>query len=84
MSAGRGGLALRFRARYGGFRSTPWNLSPPAMHSGRDSAGVVAPPPLIFLGGLALGIAVDVIADGSLPDGLWPLGLVLILAGVML
>lgn len=50
----------------------------------RDSAGVIAPPPLIFLGGLALGIALDVVLGGSVPDGLWPLGVVVILAGVTL
>jgi protein-S-isoprenylcysteine O-methyltransferase Ste14 len=52
----------------------------------QDKAGVVAPPPLIFLAGLVVGIVLDVLLpEGSLPWAIrWILGGVLALAGVAL
>jgi protein-S-isoprenylcysteine O-methyltransferase Ste14 len=57
------------------------SASPP-----RDSAGVVAPPPLIYLGGLAVGFALEALLPGSsVPDAVqWILGGVLLVAGVAL
>jgi protein-S-isoprenylcysteine O-methyltransferase Ste14 len=54
--------------------------------SDRDVAGVIAPPPLIFLAGLAVGFGVEALLPGtSLPDALaWILGGALVLAGVAL
>jgi protein-S-isoprenylcysteine O-methyltransferase Ste14 len=51
-----------------------------------DSAGVIAPPPLIYLAGLAVGFALEALLPGtSLPDALaWIAGGVLLLAGVAL
>jgi protein-S-isoprenylcysteine O-methyltransferase Ste14 len=48
-----------------------------------DSPNVVAPPPLIYLAGLALGFGLDaVLPSASLPDWVaWPLGGLMILAG---
>lgn len=50
------------------------------------SAGVVAPPPLIFTLGLAAGFGLEALAGGSdVPDALrWPLGIVLVIAGAVL
>jgi protein-S-isoprenylcysteine O-methyltransferase Ste14 len=52
----------------------------------RDSAGVVAPPPLIYLGGLAVGFALEALLPGTSVPGLvrWVLGGVLLLAGLVL
>jgi protein-S-isoprenylcysteine O-methyltransferase Ste14 len=52
----------------------------------RDSAGVVAPPPLIFLGGLAVGFALEALLPGSsLPSAVqWILGGALLVAGLAL
>jgi len=57
------------------------SASPP-----RDSAGVVAPPPLIYLGGLAVGFALEALLPGSsVPDAVqWILGGVLLVAGLAL
>jgi protein-S-isoprenylcysteine O-methyltransferase Ste14 len=54
--------------------------------SDRDLAGVIAPPPLIFLAGLALGFGLEALLPGtSLPDALsWLLGGALVLAGMAL
>jgi protein-S-isoprenylcysteine O-methyltransferase Ste14 len=51
----------------------------------REHAGVVAPPPLIFLAGLALGFAFEA-AFGSKIAGVvsWPLGALLLALGVVL
>jgi protein-S-isoprenylcysteine O-methyltransferase Ste14 len=51
-----------------------------------DRPGVVAPPPLIYLAGLGLGLLLDaLLPSASLPSALsLPLGVVLILAGVAL
>ena len=51
----------------------------------REHAGVVAPPPLIFLAGLALGFGLEA-AFGSSIAGVvqWPLGAVLLALGVVL
>jgi protein-S-isoprenylcysteine O-methyltransferase Ste14 len=52
----------------------------------RDSAGVVAPPPLVYLGGLAVGFALEALLPGSsVPAELqWVLGGVLLVAGLAL
>ena len=57
------------------------SASPP-----RDSAGVVAPPPLIYLGGLAVGFALEALLPGSsVPAAVqWVLGGVLLVAGLAL
>jgi protein-S-isoprenylcysteine O-methyltransferase Ste14 len=57
------------------------SASPP-----RDSAGVVAPPPLIYLGGLAVGFALEALLPGSsVPAAVqWILGGVLLVAGLAL
>jgi protein-S-isoprenylcysteine O-methyltransferase Ste14 len=54
--------------------------------NGRDTAGVVAPPPLIFLTGLAVGFGLEALLPGtSLPGILrWVGGGVLVVAGVAL
>ncbi|HKP20030.1 MAG TPA: isoprenylcysteine carboxylmethyltransferase family protein [Thermoleophilaceae bacterium] len=51
-----------------------------------DNAGVVAPPPLIFLAGLALGFVLEALLPGAdLPAWLqWGLGVLLIAAGLLL
>jgi protein-S-isoprenylcysteine O-methyltransferase Ste14 len=51
-----------------------------------DTAGVVAPPPLIFLAGLALGFGLEALLPGASLPGLvrWVLGGVLVVAGVAL
>jgi protein-S-isoprenylcysteine O-methyltransferase Ste14 len=50
------------------------------------SAGVRVPPPLIYLGGLAVGFALEALLPGSsVPDAVqWILGGVLLVAGVAL
>jgi protein-S-isoprenylcysteine O-methyltransferase Ste14 len=49
-----------------------------------DSAGVIGPPPLIYLGALGIGLGLDaVIGTGSLPSAVAiPVGTAAILAGV--
>jgi protein-S-isoprenylcysteine O-methyltransferase Ste14 len=61
------------------------SASPPRDSAG-DSAGVVAPPPLIYLGGLAVGLALEALLPGSsVPAAVrWVLGGVLLVAGVAL
>jgi protein-S-isoprenylcysteine O-methyltransferase Ste14 len=51
-----------------------------------DRAGVIAPPPLIYLGGLAFGFALEALLPSpSLPDALaWSVGGVLAVAGLAL
>jgi protein-S-isoprenylcysteine O-methyltransferase Ste14 len=51
-----------------------------------DTAGVVAPPPLIYLAGLAVGFALEALLPGSsVPTAVqWGLGGVLVVAGVAL
>jgi len=52
----------------------------------RDISGVIAPPPLIFLAGLAVGFGLEALLPGSsVPDAVaWIVGGVLLLAGVAL
>jgi protein-S-isoprenylcysteine O-methyltransferase Ste14 len=52
--------------------------------TGRDIPGVIAPPPLIYLGGLALGFLLEILLPGaSLPGALhWGLGGVLLATGL--
>jgi protein-S-isoprenylcysteine O-methyltransferase Ste14 len=54
--------------------------------AGRDISGVIAPPPFVFLGGLAVGFGLEALLPGSsVPDALaWILGGVLLLAGLAL
>jgi protein-S-isoprenylcysteine O-methyltransferase Ste14 len=54
--------------------------------SERDTAGVIAPPPLIFLGGLGLGFALEALLPGSSVPGAvrWIGGGLLALAGLAL
>jgi protein-S-isoprenylcysteine O-methyltransferase Ste14 len=56
--------------------------SPPA----RDISGVIAPPPLVFLAGLAVGFLLQaLLSDTSLPGAVrWVLGGVLLFAGLAL
>ena len=51
-----------------------------------DNAGVVAPPPLVYLGGLAVGFGLEaLLPGGSLPGAVqWVLGGALLLGGVAL
>src|SRR5918994_1629871 len=50
-----------------------------------DTAGVIAPPPLLFLGGLAVGIGLELLLGSSVPDGVqWIGGALLVVAGVAL
>ena len=58
------------------------DISAPA----RDISGVIAPPPLIFLAGLAVGFGLQaLLPNTSLPGAVrWVLGAVLLLAGVAL
>ena len=53
---------------------------------GEDKAGVVAPPPLIFLTGLALGFVLEaLLPSADLPAAVrWPLGAALVVAGGVL
>ena len=50
---------------------------------GQDKAGVVAPPPLIFLTGLALGFVLEaLLPSADVPAAVrWPLGVALVVAG---
>jgi protein-S-isoprenylcysteine O-methyltransferase Ste14 len=52
----------------------------------RDTAGVVAPPPLIFLAGLAVGFGLEaLLPGGSLPDVVrWVVGGIALVTGVAL
>jgi protein-S-isoprenylcysteine O-methyltransferase Ste14 len=52
----------------------------------RDTAGVIAPPPLIFVTALAIGFGLEALLPGaSLPGALrWPLGGVLVAGGIAL
>ena len=52
----------------------------------RDISGVVAPPPFIFLAGLAVGFGLEALLPGSsVPDAVgWILGGVLLVAGIVL
>ena len=54
--------------------------------SERDTAGVVAPPPLIYLAGLALGFGLEALLPGaSLPGAVrWGLGGALVVGGIAL
>jgi protein-S-isoprenylcysteine O-methyltransferase Ste14 len=56
------------------------------MVTDRDISGVVAPPPFIFLAGLAIGFGLEALLPGSsVPDALaWIAGGVLLLAGLAL
>jgi protein-S-isoprenylcysteine O-methyltransferase Ste14 len=58
----------------------------PAAAERPDTAGVVAPPPLIYLAGLAVGFGLEaLLPGGSLPGALrWGLGAALVLAGAAL
>ncbi len=51
-----------------------------------DAAGVLAPPPLIYLGGLVAGFVLEaLLPSASIPGAVrWPLGVVLSAAGLLL
>jgi protein-S-isoprenylcysteine O-methyltransferase Ste14 len=51
-----------------------------------NSAGVVAPPPLIFVAGLVLGFVLEALLPGTeiAPALRWPLGVALVVAGGVL
>ena len=53
------------------------------MSDEKETPGVIAPPPLIYLGGLAIGFGLDaVLPSASVPPAVrWPVGGGLILAG---
>ena len=53
---------------------------------GGDSAGVVAPPPLVYLAGLGAGLALDaLLPSADLPAVLrWPVGALLVAVGLSL
>jgi protein-S-isoprenylcysteine O-methyltransferase Ste14 len=54
--------------------------------AGGDSAGVIAPPPLIYIGGLAIGYGLEaLLPSASVPSALeWSVGSALIVAGLAL
>jgi protein-S-isoprenylcysteine O-methyltransferase Ste14 len=58
-------------------------VTPNRASSARDTAGVIAPPPLIYLGALGVGFGLDaVIGSGSLPSPVAiPAGSALLIAG---
>ena len=62
------------------------NDNAPSETQQQDTAGVVAPPPLIYLAGLVVGIVLDaLLPEGSLPWPIrWILGGVLAVAGLAL
>ncbi len=66
--------------------SLPGRSSADTRATKRDAPGVVAPPPLIYIAGLAIGFGLEfLLPSASLPDALrWPLGGVLVLAGQVL
>ena len=59
------------------------NAQPPVAS---DTAGVVAPPPLIFLAGLAAGFGLEaLLSGGTLPGALrWPVGGLALVGGIAL
>lgn len=61
-------------------------MNPESTESERDTAGVVAPPPLIFLAGLGIGFGLEaLLPGGSLPDLVrWALGGLLVVSGLAL
>lgn len=63
--------------------ATPPTALPHEVPSANDSAGVIAPPPLIYLGALGIGLGLDaVIGNGSVPSPIaLPAGSALIIAG---
>jgi protein-S-isoprenylcysteine O-methyltransferase Ste14 len=58
--------------------------SPERPTAGRDIPGVIAPPPLIYLGGLAIGFVLEIVLpDAGLPGIVqWGLGGLLLAAGL--
>jgi protein-S-isoprenylcysteine O-methyltransferase Ste14 len=54
--------------------------------TGRDSPGVLAPPPLIYLAGLGAGLLLDaLLSSASLPAAVrWPVGALLVVGGFSL
>ena len=61
-------------------------MNPESTEPERDTAGVVAPPPLIFLAGLGIGFGLEaLLPGGSLPDLVrWALGGLLVVSGLAL
>jgi protein-S-isoprenylcysteine O-methyltransferase Ste14 len=60
--------------------------APEMEESGRDAPGILAPPPLIYLGGLGLGFLLEALLPSfDVPAAIaWPVGGALIVAGVAL
>jgi protein-S-isoprenylcysteine O-methyltransferase Ste14 len=58
----------------------------PAISAERDSPGVIAPPPLIYLAGLATGFILEILLpSASVPPAVtWPIGGALVVAGLAL
>lgn len=54
------------------------------MNADRDIPGVIAPPPLIYLGGLAIGFALEILLPGGSLPGIvrWGPGALLLVAGI--
>ena len=52
----------------------------------RDAPGVIAPPPLIFVGGLAIGLGLQALLGSASPPAAveWSVGILLIVVGVAL
>jgi protein-S-isoprenylcysteine O-methyltransferase Ste14 len=75
--------AHQFRSGQQGGEPRPGRELPDATPSAVDNAGVIAPPPLIYLGSLGIGFALDaVIGTGSLPSTVAvPVGTAAIIAG---
>jgi protein-S-isoprenylcysteine O-methyltransferase Ste14 len=68
-------------------RTSARGPSPPAHSAGnRDVPGVIAPPPLIYLGGLAVGFGLEALLDSpSVPGAVaWPVGAALMVTGGVL
>jgi len=65
--------------------STGATVQPPLAHDvgGEELPGVIAPPPLIYLGGLAVGFGLDaLLGSPSVPGAVaWPVGVALMVAG---
>jgi protein-S-isoprenylcysteine O-methyltransferase Ste14 len=62
------------------------SATPQPEESDEPTAGVIAPPPLIFLSGLALAFGLEaLLPSASIPGALsWPLGALLVVCGLVL
>ncbi len=64
----------------------PMPTTPESASANRDTAGVIAPPPLIYVGGLAIGFLLESLVPGSsLPSIVrFGLGGIVLIAGLAL